>query len=83
MKGAEYMAFPKSRQEMLDRGWTNLGAKICAGRGCGARIEMWQHPETKNSVPMNAEGEFISHFATCPRAIDFSKSKTQQRGFAF
>ena len=70
------MAFPKTYSELRRAGYSFSSHGTCSG--CQAPIEWWNTP-TKSRIPMNpmpsGESEAVSHFATCPKAKDFKKSK--------
>jgi hypothetical protein len=71
------MGFPATREEMIAQGYQKLGEKKCAEKNCGALIEMWRTPANK-AIPMNATGEFVTHFATCPARLRFMRAKKQK-----
>ena len=70
------MPFPKDYSELRRAGYTFSSHGVCSG--CGASIEWWNTP-TMSRIPMNlmtnGTSEAVSHFATCPNAQDFKKSK--------
>lgn len=67
------MSFPKTREEMIEQGYQKLSEKKCEAKECGAAIEMWRTPN-RAAMPMNATGDFVTHFATCPARKKFMRS---------
>lgn len=67
---------PKTRAELLQRGYLYVGNKLCDSPGCRAPIEMWRTPNQKiapfNPMP-EMESHAQSHYATCNRAADFRR----------
>jgi hypothetical protein len=58
---------------MVERGYTYATMKICP---CGASMELW-HVPNRGLIPMNPmpddDSKAESHFATCPKAVQFRK----------
>jgi hypothetical protein len=71
------MSFPKTREEMEAANYMRNGTEMC--KGCGAAMEFWITPEMK-AIPMNPmpqpTSNAISHFATCPYAARFRKTRS-------
>lgn len=76
------MAFPKTREEMKEQGYQFIGSKKCDAKKCAADLEMYRTPNGA-AIPMNATGDFIAHFATCPARLRFmrlhSKKSAKQK----
>ena len=68
------MAFPKTLDEMKERGYVFDNHAEC--RGCGDAIEWWKTPNDKN-IPMNpmerGSSEAVAHWATCSEQDSFRK----------
>ena len=71
------MPFPKSPQEMVEQNYIFQGIKTCRALECRARLAIYLTPKNKE-MPMNADGAFIPHFATCPALAKFRKPKQPQ-----
>jgi hypothetical protein len=69
------MPFPATRQALVEAGYTFMANKVCP---CGSRMELWHTPKDQ-TIPMNpmpeAESKAESHFATCPKAVQFRRHK--------
>lgn len=66
---------PRTRHELLARGYQYIGNKECGG--CGKPIELWRTPNQKTSPydPMpQIDSHATSHFATCTRASSFRRA---------
>lgn len=67
--------WPKSRQELIERGYQFTGNNTC--RECGKPMEWWRTPNGR-SAPYDPMPEICSaansHFATCTRAAAFRRS---------
>ena len=70
----EFMAFPKTLDEMTQAGYKFLNHATC--KGCGDEIEWWETP-TGKKIPMNPMERGVSpsvaHWATCPEQDSFRK----------
>ena len=69
------LGLPKTRQEMLRRGYEFRGSRSCSG--CSKHIEMWLTPNAKLAPydPMpEATSHSTSHFATCVRKVAFRRA---------
>jgi len=71
------MPFPKTVDELLTQGYQFQSLRRCRGKDCGRSIEMWTTPAGK-VMPLDPE-TYQPHWATCPNAQDFKRSK-QERG---
>jgi hypothetical protein len=70
-----YSGLPKTREEMLRRGYEYRGTEKC--RGCSRVIEMWLTPNARIAPydPMpELQSHSVSHFATCSRAASFRRA---------
>lgn len=66
---------PKTRHELLARGYQFLGNRDCTG--CGRPIELWRTPNQHTAPydPMpQIDSHATSHFATCSRASQFRRA---------
>jgi hypothetical protein len=68
------MPFPQTLDELRFAGYKFDEHSHC--RGCDAVIEWWITPAGKK-MPMDVtdSGAVTSHFATCPKAREFRKTK--------
>jgi len=68
------MAFPKTLNEMTERGYKFKDHAEC--RGCGDPIEWWETPNGRN-IPMNpmtgGESEAAPHWVSCTEQDLFRK----------
>lgn len=67
--------WPKSKQELIERGYQLTGSGECSG--CGKHIEWWRTPNGRPAPydPMpQLTSAANSHFATCTRANTFRKA---------
>ena len=66
---------PKTRAELLARGYQYIGNRECTG--CGAAIELWRTPNQRTAPydPMpQIDSHATSHFATCTKASQFRRA---------
>jgi len=74
------MPLPKTRAELVEAGYTYATGKICP---CGASMELWNTPKG-NLMPMDPmpdpDSPAASHFATCPKAVQFRKKPPAKSG---
>jgi hypothetical protein len=66
------MAFPRTDTELHAQGYRFNSTGRC--RGCQAEIEWWDTPRGK-FIPLDP-GTLEPHWATCPKADEFKKTKT-------
>jgi hypothetical protein len=64
------MPFPKTEEELEAQGYKFKSASQC--RSCHAPIEFWETPNGK-MIPLN--DDCTAHFATCPEADKFRRTK--------
>ena len=68
---------PKTRAEMITRGYQYMGNKLCDSPACRKPIELWRTPNMKvapfNPMP-DVDSHAQSHYATCNRASDFRRA---------
>lgn len=69
------MPFPATKKLLEEAGYKFVTNKTCP---CGALMELWCTPKD-SLIPMNPMGDpeakAESHFATCPKAVQFRRAK--------
>jgi hypothetical protein len=69
------MPFPETRRLLKEAGYKFETNKTCP---CGAAMELWRTPKDQ-LMPMNPmsddDAKAESHFATCPKAVQFRRAK--------
>jgi hypothetical protein len=69
------MPFPETKAKMIEAGYSFHTRKTCP---CGAPMELWNTPKGEH-LPMEPmpddDSKAESHFATCPKAVQFRRKK--------
>lgn len=66
------MAFPATRDEMVERGYVFSNHARC--KGCQEEIEWWTTPRGKKmpfNLMLEGKSEAVLHRTTCPEADSF------------
>jgi hypothetical protein len=80
------MAFPKTRAELVEQGYTFQSRGECAGRNCKSQLEWWTTPAGKSMPldPMDEDGSPVTtHFYTCPDGAEFKRRRGRQKQMAY